>query len=74
MTKLKWFVGLSGIGRNVFACQSIPTESSHGHLYQCCIGPFVTKRGAEFMCKFGRGNPHCQSVHDAEKLSRRIGQ
>lgn len=34
------------------------------------IGPFRTVRGAEFMRQYGEGNPHCQTVGDAERLAK----
>ena len=65
----RFYVGLSvGRIRSVFKSASEPTESSHGSLYVYVIGPFRTKRGAQFMADYGRNNPHCQTVGDAEKL------
>jgi len=34
------------------------------------IGPFKTRRAAEFMAGPGANNPHCRSVNDAENLSK----
>jgi hypothetical protein len=56
--------------REVFRSAATPTEASHGPEYICVIGPFLTRRGAEFMARFGAGNPHCQDVRAAEKLAR----
>lgn len=39
--------------RQVFKSATVPTDRSHGAEYVACIGPFRTKRGAEFM----RDNP-----------------
>ena len=47
-----------------------PTKESHGHLYAGVVGPFRTLRGAKFMQKYGLGNPHCQTVSQAEKLGK----
>jgi len=33
------------------------------------IGPFRTVRGASFARDYGRGNPHCVCVQDAEQLA-----
>ena len=67
--KTKIYVGLKadGSGREVFRSPSTPTQESHP--YSAVIGPFRTKRGSEFMAKYGAGNPHCQTVQDAEKLA-----
>lgn len=54
----------------VFKSESDPTEETHGHLYTYVIGPFQTRRGADFMAKYGRGNPHLQHVSDAERLAK----
>ena len=47
-----------------------PTQATHGHLYGAVIGPFRTKRGAQFMAKHGRSNPHLQTVDDAERIAK----
>lgn len=70
-TRRKWYVGISDLGvkRETFTSYSEPTEKSHGHKYAAVIGPFRTKRGAEYMAKYGRNNPHLQHVDDAERLA-----
>lgn len=55
--------------REVFRAASEPTEQSHGERFASVIGPFRTLRGAEFMRDYGRSNPHCQTVDDAERLA-----
>ncbi len=55
----------------VFTSQTTPTRETHGRIYLYVIGAFITKRGAEFMEKYGHGNPHCQCVADAERLAKR---
>lgn len=68
-----------GIGRNpdgtlrriVFRSDLRPETVTHGHLYSACVGPFRTRRGAEFARVHGLGNPHCRSVADAERLARK---
>lgn len=47
-----------------------PTEKSHGHVYRYVIGPFRTLAAARLIEKYGEGNPHLQTVGDAEKLAR----
>ena len=62
----QWYVGYKGISAIAFKSQSTPTPSTG---YNAVTGPFRTKRAAQFMAKFGRNNPHCQTVHDAERLA-----
>lgn len=70
--KTKIFVGCKGIQREVFKSENVPTYESHGHKYNACIGPFRTMRGANFMAKYGLGNPHCQTVTQAERLGKNM--
>jgi len=73
MSKRKrYYVGCSRWAgkRDIFLAAETPTEESHGSRYVCAIGPFRTKRGAQFMATYGRGNPHCQDVADAERLAQ----
>lgn len=73
MTRTLIYVGLSTDGsREVFRANETPTPQSHGERFAAVIGPFRTKAGAEFMRNYGRGNPHCQTVTDAERLARHI--
>ena len=53
-----------------FRSDVTPTEETHGSLYIYAIGPFRTIQGARFMATYGAGNPHCQSVSQAEKLAK----
>lgn len=66
----RYYVGLAGNARFLFRSATAPTEATHGAQFNAVIGPFQTKRGAEFMRAYGRGNPHCQCVADAERLAR----
>jgi len=64
------YVGIGSDGkRKIFRSASKPEAETHGSIYSAVIGPFRTVRGAEFMAKFGGGNPHCQRVADAERLA-----
>ena len=65
------YVGLkiSG-GREAFRSAHMPTEGTHGDRYRAVIGPFRTARGARFMVQYGEGNPHVQTVGDAERLAK----
>jgi hypothetical protein len=56
--------------REIFRSEETPTRDSHGSQYAAVIGPFKTVRAAKFMRDYGRGNPHCLCVADAEKLSK----
>lgn len=73
MTKNKIYVGLRvGQRPNIFRSKETPTEQTHGEFYHAVIGPFRTLAGAQFMRQYGSGNPHCQTVADAEKLSKKF--
>jgi len=48
---------------------SEPTELFWGNRYALLIGPFRTRAGADFMAQYGRNNPHCQTVAQAERLA-----
>lgn len=77
MSRKRWYVGIraSELGDlrpygEAFPAESTPTEDSHGNRFACTIGPFVTRRGAEYMAKYGRANPHCRCVAEAERLAK----
>jgi hypothetical protein len=71
---MKFYIGLKNAphkhDRILFKNEAVPTRESHGHLFFATIGPFRTKRGAIFMRDYGRSNPHCQTVQDAERLGK----
>lgn len=69
----KYFVGIrpSGI-RAVFYMAVVEPTREMCPKYSAVIGPFRTKRGAEFMRDHGAGNPHCQTVRDAERIAKHI--
>jgi hypothetical protein len=68
MKRAKFHVGARNEDgkKEVFKSVETPTRMSHGHLYGYSIGPFKTKRGAEYM----RDNPMCQTVGDAERKAK----
>jgi len=66
------YVGVKGEAREIFRAFSTPTQETHGSLYAAVIGPFRTKKGAEFMAKYGKNNPHVQTVADAERLAKEL--
>lgn len=55
--------------RECFTWPGTPVRETHGHIYAAVIGPFRTVRGARFMAEHGRGNPHIQTVGDAERIA-----
>jgi hypothetical protein len=68
----KIYLGLyEGGKREIFRSKFEPTHESHGARYLAVIGPFRTMRGAIFMRDYGRANPHCQCVADAERLGKK---
>lgn len=66
MKRRKWYVGCKGGSRIAFATA---TTTNIGD-YAALIGPFRTKRGAQFMARYGRNNPHIRNVADAERLAK----
>lgn len=56
--------------REIFHASAGPTEELYGTIYKYVIGPFMTVRGAKFMRDYGRNNPNCQHVSDAERLAQ----
>lgn len=73
MKRPKIYVGCKLKARKVFRALFVPTQESHGNIYAAVIGPFRTWRGAHFMATYGAGNPHCQTVADAERLAKKEG-
>lgn len=72
---MKYYVGLRvdyPHDREVFTSRCKPTRITHGDKYLAVIGPFLTLRGAQFMAAYGKGNPHCQTVDDAERIAKQI--
>lgn len=69
-SKPKTYVGVYPVGPwEVFDYDHEPTDRD-GLPYIAVIGPFRTKRGAHFMADYGRGNPHLQTVSDAERIAK----
>ena len=69
----KYYVGVSKGKMEVFCSETVPTFKSHGMSYFAVIGPFRTKRGAQYMAQYGYGNPNCQTVTEAEHLGKLYG-
>lgn len=66
MAKSKQYVGVNGTKYQRFASDVEPTRETHGDQYAAVIGPFRTVRGAQYMADHGCGNPHLQTVDNAE--------
>ena len=67
----KVFVGIMAeCKRETFYTCDMPTMEKFGVKYLSTIGPFKTVRGARFMAEHGKGNPHCATVDDAERLAK----
>ena len=66
------YVGVKGTTRKVFRSEQTPTKLSHGDKYNAVIGPFRSVAGAEVMAKYGRNNPHLQTVSEAEKMAKQL--
>jgi hypothetical protein len=56
----------------LFTSETEPTFDNNPQGYAAVIGPFRTRAGAEFMRDYGKGNPHCQTVSDAEWLASHV--
>ena len=65
----RWYVGhKSGIAR-AFPSTITPSESSHGWLFNAVVGPFRTRRAAEWAASpAAYNNPHYHHVRDAERI------
>ena len=68
---MKWYVGIikDTLKYEKFQAKEDPTFETHGHRYSCVVGPFDTQAGAEYMEKYGPGNPHLCCVFDAERYA-----
>lgn len=62
------YLGLAVGNRQIFRSETEPTRETHGKQFNAVVGPFRTRRGAEFMRDHGQANPHCQTVAQAERL------
>lgn len=51
-----------------FVARKTPTLETHGHLYTAVIGPFRTRRGADYVAKSLKAYVR-QHVRDAERLA-----
>jgi hypothetical protein len=70
MSGKKQYIGVSADKPHTrFTSDKEPTRESHGDEHAAVIGPFKTKRGAEWAEKHGKGNPHFTGVHAAEQFA-----
>ena len=74
MSRLRWYLGLTGRERVAFSSHQEPTTATHSLMYGAVIGPFDTKRGAMWAQNYGRNNPHFRHVRDAERIARLGGK
>ncbi len=67
----KFYVGRkpNQIGKDVFKSDVTPTKQMYPQ-YVSVVGPFRTKRAAIMLAVFGQGNPHMQTVSDAERIAK----
>ncbi len=65
-----YYVGYTEASLVAFESDTEPTQASHGDRFFAVMGPFKTQEAAEFMAKHGRGNPHCGTVADVERIVR----
>jgi hypothetical protein len=65
------YVGMKADNWAVFRSAITPTVESHGDVFNAVMGPFRTLRAARFTAKHGKGNPHIQTVADAERIARK---
>jgi hypothetical protein len=69
----RYYVGIRpNSTRAVFYMAVVEPTKEMCPQYNAVIGPFRTKRGAEFMRDHGANNPHCQTVRDAERIAKQI--
>ena len=69
--RAKIYLGTKPDGsREIFRSKETPTQETHGAKYNYTPGPFRTIHGATFMLNYGRNNPHCRTVSEAERLAK----
>lgn len=73
IARKRYFVGIRpNSTRAVFYMAVVEPTKEMCPQYNAVIGPFRTKRGAEFMRDHGANNPHVQTVQDAERIAKQI--
>lgn len=70
----RWFVGrrVDDHRLEAFKSEFIPSAWSHGRIYNYCIGPFNTKRGAMWLERYP--NTSLSVVCDIEKVAKKENQ
>ena len=67
----KPYIGIDTDGNWLgFLLASEPTREEFGERYAAFIGPFRTRRAQMWAMKYGKNNPHFQTVESAERLSK----
>ena len=74
--RVRFYVGYERTesdGYNLIPFDSIsePTQEVFGNRFFAVIGNFKTRRGQKFFTKYGKGNPHLQTVNDAEFYAKK---
>lgn len=64
------FLGLGENQKREIFKHDVTPKSSFFPQYLAVIGPFKTMRGARFMRDYGKQNPHCRNVNEAEYLAK----
>ena len=71
MRRSHYYAGYTSRGTiDLFQADTDPTQATHGDRFLAVLGPFRTARGARFFRDNGFGNPHVQTVDDAERIAR----
>lgn len=71
MERQRWYVGFKhDYILQAFKSLKEPTEQEYSAQYFAVMGPFRTKRAADFTAKCGFHNPHIQTVADAERIAK----
>ncbi len=69
----RWYVGVDGLSRVAFRWDRVPSPGDPAG-FQAVIGPFDTRRGAQFMALYGGNNPHLRTADDAERHAKAAGE
>jgi hypothetical protein len=68
MKKKRFYVGVSFVGTpTVFRSATEPTNQNTGGHYSFVMGPFQTKRGADYYALTARNESHLRTVREIER-------
>lgn len=75
MSRPKFYIGWNGRAYDILKLAVEPSHATHGTKYSHFVGPFATRRGAEFMARpEQRNNPHVQTSDDADRIARDLAR